>query len=262
MITRKCVYMHENLRRSPEKPRRLHRLDPPLHENSANMDAWSKWKGNCEDGGGRPDGHSSRAFRSKLEAIDWKGVSIEPPVKCFRSEHPNVENMTTREQEKKRLEHGIEIWSIGEHRPRDTPKPVDSFEEAFIPDWAGKVLRNRSYVRPTPIQIQAWSAACLGYDILAIACTGSGKTMAYTLPMLQHVSAQQEVKPDQGPIGLILVPSRELCQQLRQAPQIKVACVFGGKGGNYQYESMLGKFDIMVACPGRLLDALSRGDTN
>ena len=66
-------------------------------------------------------------------------------------------------------------------------------------------------------------------------------------------------KPDQGPIGLILVPSRELCQQIRQAPQIKVACVFGGKGGDYQYKSMLGKFDIMIACPGRLLDALSRG---
>ena len=146
--------------------------------------------------------------------------------------------------------------------PQKTPKPEDSFEESFIPDWAEKVFRNRTYVRPTPIQVQAWPTACLGYDMLAIACTGSGKTMAYTLQMLQHVSAQQEVKPDQGPIGLILVPSRELCQQVRQAPQIKVACVFGGKGGDYQYKSMFGKFDIMVACPGRLLDALSRGDTN
>ena len=146
--------------------------------------------------------------------------------------------------------------------PQKTPKPEDSFEESFIPDWAEKVFRNRTYVRPTPIQVQAWPTACLGYDMLAIACTGSGKTMAYTLQMLQHVSAQQEVKPDQGPIGLILVPSRELCQLVRQAPQIKVACVFGGKDGDYQYKSLFGKFDIMVACPGRLLDALSRGDTN
>ena len=255
---------------------------PPLQGNSAEYNsgeggAWSKWKGSSKDGGGRPAGRSSRAFRGKFEAIDWKGVSIEPPVKCFRSEHPNVENMTKREQDTKRLEHGIEIWSIGEHRIQDAPKPVDCFEEAFIPDWAEKVLRNRCYVRPTPIQIQVWSAACLGYDMLAIACTGSGKTMAYTLPMLQHVSAQQEVKPGQGPIGLILVPSRELCQQVSQeiqsllfeaqqcdesAPQIRVACVFGGNGGDYQYRSMLGQFDIMVACPGRLLDALTRGDTN
>ena len=144
----------------------------------------------------------------------WKGVSIEPPVKWFRSEHPNVEAMTKREEDTKRLQYGIEIWAIGENRSRETPKPVDSFEEAFIPDWAEKVLRSRSYDKPTSIQIQAWSAASLGYDMLAIACTGSGKTMAYTLPMLQHVTAQQEVKPGQGPIGLILVPSRELSNKL------------------------------------------------
>eukprot|EP00930_Biecheleria_cincta_P068470 TRINITY_DN558_c1_g1_i1.p1 TRINITY_DN558_c1_g1~~TRINITY_DN558_c1_g1_i1.p1 ORF type:complete len:539 (+),score=67.66 TRINITY_DN558_c1_g1_i1:211-1827(+) len=209
--------------------------------------------------------------------MDWKGVSIEPPVKCFRSEHPNVAAMTRREVDTKLLQHGIEIWHVGENRPRDMPKPVDCFEEAFIPDWAEKVLRDRSYKQPTPIQIQAWSAACLGYDMLAIACTGSGKTMAYTLPMIQHVTAQQEVKPGQGPIGLILVPSRELCQQVSQeiqsllsearqcdesAPQIRVASVFGGNGGDYQYRNMLGQFDVMVACPGRLLDAISRGDTN
>ena len=109
---------------------------PPLQGNSAEGGAWSKWKGSSKDGGKRPDGRSSQAFRGKLEAIDWKGVSIEPPVKCFRAEHPNVEHMTKREEDTKRLEHGIEIWWIGEHRPQETPKPVDCFEEAFIPDWA------------------------------------------------------------------------------------------------------------------------------
>ena len=247
------------------------------HQDSNDGGAWSNWKGIPKDNEKRPDGRSWQAFRGKLEAIDWKGISIEPPVKCFRSEHPNVANMTKTEEDTKRLEHGIEIWSIGGYRPGETPKPVDCFEETFIPDWAEKVLRNRGYVRPTPIQIQAWPVACLGYDMLAIACTGSGKTMAYSLPMLQHVSAQQEVKPNQGPIGLILVPSRELCHQVGQeiqtllceaqqcdksAPHIRVACVFGGNGGDYQYRSVLGEFDIMVACPGRLLEALTRDDTN
>ena len=210
--------------------------------------------------------------------MDWKGISIDPPVKSFPSQHPNVSSMTRREEDTCRLKYGIEMHAIGENRPRDTPKPVESFEEAFIPDWAAKVLRHRAYDKPTPIQIQAWSAASLGFDMLAIACTGSGKTMAYTLPMIQHVTAQNEVKPGQGTIGLILVPSRELCRQVSQeiqsllsearqlddtAPQLRVASVHGGNGGgDYQYKNMLGQFDIMVACPGRLLHALDRGDTN
>lgn len=207
----------------------------------------------------------------------WKDISIDPPVKSFPSQHPNVASMTRREEETCRLKYGIEMVAIGENRPRETPKPMEVFEEAFIPDWAAQVMRHRTYEKPTPIQIQAWSAASLGFDMLAIACTGSGKTMAYTLPMIQHVSAQNEVKPDQGPIGLILVPSRELCQQVSQeiksllseakqfdasAPHLRVACVFGGNSGGYQFGNMLGQFDIMVACPGRLLHALDRGDTN
>ena len=106
------------------------------HQDSNAGSAWSKWKGIPKDNEKRPDGRSWQAFRGKLEAIDWKCISVEPPVKCFRSEHPNVANMTKTEEDTKRLEHGIEIWSIGGYRPGETPKPVDCFEETFIPDWA------------------------------------------------------------------------------------------------------------------------------
>ena len=177
----------------------------------------------------------------------------------------------------RRVIHGITIEAIGGHRAYNTPKPMEIFEEACIPDWAAAVMRHLSYMQPTPIQMQAWSAANFGYDMLAIASTGSGKTLAYTLPMIQHVTAQKEVKCDQGPIGLILVPSRELCQQVSQdiksllfdarsldasAPNLRVACVFGGNTEDQQSGEMLGQFDVMVACPGRLLHALDQRHTN
>ena len=67
---------------------------------------------------------------------------------------------------------------------------------------------------PTPIQAQVWPLALLGGDIVEIAETGSGRKLAYVLPMIKHVTGQLEVLPGDGPIGLVVVPSRELCQQI------------------------------------------------
>eukprot|EP00930_Biecheleria_cincta_P102321 TRINITY_DN94017_c0_g1_i1.p1 TRINITY_DN94017_c0_g1~~TRINITY_DN94017_c0_g1_i1.p1 ORF type:complete len:597 (+),score=108.80 TRINITY_DN94017_c0_g1_i1:62-1852(+) len=257
---------------SPWRPARDDASTAQVECSSGDSHPWSKWKQRSASKEPRPS--QRRAVSGRLAPMDWKGVVIQPPVKAFRSVHPNVDSMSNSDVEMLHLKYGINMLPVGESRPREIPKPVECFEEAFIPDWAAKVLRDRCYQKPTPIQIQAWSVASFGYDMLAIACTGSGKTMAYILPMLQHVSAQEEVKPEQGPIGLILVPSRELCQQVSQeiqsllaeaaesdsaAPRIRVKSVFGGSGGD---RNLLGHYDVMVACPGRLLDLLRSGDTN
>jgi superfamily II DNA/RNA helicase len=86
--------------------------------------------------------------------------------------------------------------------------------EAPFPELAIEICRQKGFTMPTPIQAQVWPLALLGGDIVEIAETGSGRKLAYVLPMIKHVTGQLEVLPGDGPIGLVVVPSRELCQQI------------------------------------------------
>ena len=73
------------------------------------------------------------------------------------------------------------------------------------------------YETPTPIQCVALPVALSGRDLIGIAATGSGKTAAYLLPMLRHIMDQPELQKNDGPIGLVLVPTHELAEQARRA---------------------------------------------
>jgi len=122
------------------------------------------------------------------------------------------------------------------------------------------------FTEPTPIQAQAIPAILQGTDILASSQTGSGKTAAFALPLLQHL----QQAPNQAPRrtrALVLVPTRELAAQvgevIRSLAQYlpdrpKVAVVFGGVSINPQMMSLRGGADIVVATPGRLLDLVQQ----
>jgi superfamily II DNA/RNA helicase len=125
-------------------------------------------------------------------------------------------------------------------------------------------LSDKAWLAPTPIQLAAIPAALQGRDVLGSAQTGSGKTMAFTLPLLQHLELEPPSKP-RVPRALVLVPTRELSTQvgeeirslsahLRHVP--KVSIVFGGVSINPQMLRLRGGADIVVATPGRLLDLL------
>lgn len=77
-----------------------------------------------------------------------------------------------------------------------------------------KAIRKSEYTQPTPIQSQSVPIALSGRDAIGIAKTGSGKTAAFIWPMLVHIMDQRELAPGEGPIGLILAPTRELAQQI------------------------------------------------
>jgi ATP-dependent RNA helicase DDX42 len=98
----------------------------------------------------------------------------------------------------------------------DSPRPVSSFAHFGFDDSLIKVIRKSEYTQPTPIQAQAIPAALSGRDVLGIAKTGSGKTAAFIWPMLVHIMDQKELAPGDGPIGLILAPTRELSQQVNK----------------------------------------------
>ena len=86
-----------------------------------------------------------------------------------------------------------------------------------------QVLKAGKLDAPFPIQRQAMPAIMAGRDIIAIASTGSGKTIAYLLPMVRHCLDQQRLQAGEGPIGLVLVPTRELTMQVQCSPRCSVA---------------------------------------
>nr|CAI5827785.1 unnamed protein product [Callosobruchus analis] len=127
----------------------------------------------------------------------------------------------------------------------------------------------QGYEAPTPIQAQGWPIALSGKDMVGIAQTGSGKTLAYTLPATVHVNNQDDLNRGDGPIVLILAPTRELAQQIQkvatdfgQSTRIRNTCVFGGAPKGPQARDLERGVEICIATPGRLIDFLEKGTTN
>ncbi len=126
-------------------------------------------------------------------------------------------------------------------------------------------LARLGYERPTPIQAQAIPAVLTGTDLLARAQTGTGKTAAFGLPMIERIVARRAVSRSRLPRGLVLVPTRELAAQVHRslatysAPaQLRVTAIFGGVGMGAQIQSLKLGADIVVATPGRLIDHMQR----
>jgi ATP-dependent RNA helicase RhlE len=120
------------------------------------------------------------------------------------------------------------------------------------------------YTTPTPIQTDAIPLVLSGVDLLARAQTGTGKTAAFGLPMIERMT-QQANRAGRTPRALVLVPTRELAVQVRQAlsnyaasTPLRVAAIFGGVAMNGQLQELRRGVDIVVATPGRLLDHLQR----
>jgi len=128
-----------------------------------------------------------------------------------------------------------------------------------------RVLEAENYLNPTPIQLQAIPRLLEGRDLLGIAQTGTGKTAAFGLPLLQKLAADKTRAASRGARALILAPTRELAIQIDQSLKVygrnlhlRHALVFGGVGQNPQVVAMKQGVDILVATPGRLLDLIKQ----
>merc|ERR1739848_362058 len=122
---------------------------------------------------------------------------------------------------------------------------------------------------PTPIQVQGWPVALSGKDMVGIAETGSGKTVAFLLHAIVHINAQQYLSKGDGPIVLIMAPTRELACQIKEesdkfgkTSKIKNTCCYGGVPKSQQSYDLRDGVEIVIATPGRLIDFLSEGTTN
>jgi len=129
-----------------------------------------------------------------------------------------------------------------------------------------RALAEIGYERPTPIQAQAIPALLDGDDLLGIAQTGTGKTAAFSLPILEMLMADRVKAEPKRPNVLILAPTRELAAQIRDEiasfarhTRLRHACIFGGVGQNPQVAALAAGVEILVATPGRLLDLAENG---
>ncbi len=127
-------------------------------------------------------------------------------------------------------------------------------------------LKRANFTQPTPIQNQAIPLALNGHDILGLAQTGTGKTLAFGLPLIDHLLAQPGKPAPKTAKSLILAPTRELVNQIADSlrtlttkTKLRVATVVGGQSINKQIMFLSRGTDILVATPGRLIDLMDRG---
>jgi superfamily II DNA/RNA helicase len=211
-------------------------------------------------GGGR-DGFNGGAG-SRLKTVDFKRQNLMPIQKDFYKEHSTVTRRSQMEIDQWITENQVALTGI------DVPRPVFEFNEVGYEDAVVNLLYG-NYKQPTVIQSISWPVALSGRDIVSIARTGSGKTLGFLLPAIVHTLKQPKRSPGQGPAVLVMLPTRELAQQVEEVAKeyckamgLSVVCLFGGASKGPQANSLRRGVDVCIATPGRLLDFLENGTTN
>jgi len=141
-----------------------------------------------------------------------------------------------------------------------------AFTDLGLSDSVLKALAGEGYVNPTPIQQKAIPEVLRGRDLLGCAQTGTGKTAAFALPMIERLMASNTPRDARRPRALVLSPTRELSAQIADSfatygrgTPLKYAVIFGGVGQGPQISLLSRGLDVLVATPGRLLDLMNQG---
>ncbi|XP_061601138.1 probable ATP-dependent RNA helicase DDX43 [Cololabis saira] len=203
-----------------------------------------------------------RQNKGKYEEMKWK--DLPPLKKKFYIEEKCVAMCKPEEVSEWRKENNnifVDDLLEGEEK-RQIPNPCRTFLEAFkaYPEIMENIDRV-GFVKPTPIQSQAWPVLLSGEDLIAIAQTGTGKTLAYLLPGFIHMDGQPIPRAEQGGPGmLVLTPTRELALQIETECNkycykgFKSICIYGGGDRRKQINLVKTGVDIVIATPGRLND--------
>ncbi|KAK4265971.1 hypothetical protein QN277_026950 [Acacia crassicarpa] len=157
-----------------------------------------------------------------------------------------------------------EVTATGDN----VPPPFMTFDAAGFPPEILREIYSAGFSTPTPIQAQTWPVALQGRDIVAIAKTGSGKTLGYLIPAFM-ILRQRHNNPLNGPTVLVLAPTRELATQIQdeamkfgRASRVSCTCLYGGAPKAHQLKELDRGADIVVATPGRLNDILEMKKIN
>jgi ATP-dependent RNA helicase DDX46/PRP5 len=203
---------------------------------------------------------ANKARKKKdLPTINYAKLDLEPFRKNFYTEPAELAEMTEAELADLRLElDGIKV--AGD----DVPKPVQKWSQCGLNYQSLDVISKLGYERPTAIQMQAIPAIMSGRDVIGVAKTGSGKTIAFLLPMFRHIRDQRPLEGSDGPIGLIMTPTRELatqihkeCKPFLKAMGLRAVCAYGGAPIKDQIADLKRGAEVIVCTPGRMIDLLA-----
>ncbi|EHL02431.1 putative Pre-mRNA-processing ATP-dependent RNA helicase prp5 [Glarea lozoyensis 74030] len=197
--------------------------------------------------------------KKELPTINYSKIDLEPFRKNFYTEPAELADMTETELADLRLElDGIKVAG------KDVPKPVQKWSQCGLNVQSLDVIRKLGYDRPTAIQMQAIPAIMSGRDVIGVAKTGSGKTIAFMLPIFRHIRDQKPLEGSDGPIGLIMTPTRELatqihkeCKPFLRAMGLRAVCAYGGAPIKDQIADLKRGAEIIVCTPGRMIDLLA-----
>ena len=202
---------------------------------------------------------AARAKKKELPKIDHSTVEYAPFRKNFYVEVPEISNMS--EEQVEELRKSLDSIKV---RGKRCPRPIKRWTQCGLSDRLLGAIAKAGYGKPFPIQAQSLPAIMSGRDVIGIAKTGSGKTMGYALPLLRHVMDQPALAPGDGPIGLVMVPTRELAMQVyREVAKfakvvgLATAAVYGGADLKAQIAELKRGAEIVVCTPGRMIDMLT-----
>ncbi|EDV43013.1 uncharacterized protein Dana_GF16725 [Drosophila ananassae] len=209
----------------------------------------------------------------KAAAARW--AKCPPLTKNFYEEAPEVANLSKSEAEHIREENNkTTVSHVFEPKEGETlppiPNPVWKFEQCFekYPDLLAEVMK-QGFSKPSPIQAQAWPILLKGHDMIGIAQTGTGKTLAFLLPGMIHTEYQSVPRGQRGgPNVLVLAPTRELALQIEMEVKkysfrnMRAVCVYGGGDRRMQISDVERGAEIIICTPGRLNDLVQANVIN
>jgi ATP-dependent RNA helicase DDX5/DBP2 len=232
----------------------------------------NEFRGSRYDSDKRTSGQNQRDNHTNQPKRDIRDVQLKkrefgdlaPFKKDLLVEHPEVKGMTAEFCRKFLADASISIKGMA-----PIPKPMTKFEHAQLPDYIMNLFASSGFSNPTSIQALGWPIALSGRDGVFIANTGSGKSLGFIVPMLLHIAAQPPLQVGDGPIALVLAPTRELVMQISKEAStfgrpggVLNAAIYGGVSRNGQAHTLKQGVEICVATPGRLIDFLESGVIN
>ncbi|KAL2879946.1 pre-mRNA processing RNA-helicase [Colletotrichum sp. CLE4] len=202
---------------------------------------------------------AAKRKKKDIPTVDYSKIDLLPIRKDFWVEPAELAALSEEEVTELRAElDGIKVSG------KNVPKPVQKWAQCGLNERTLDVIAGLGYEKPTPIQMQSLPILMSGRDVVAVARTGSGKTMAFLLPMFRHIMDQPPIRDTDGPIGLIMTPTRELavqihrdCKPFLKAMGLRAVCAYGGAPIRDQIAELKRGAEIVVCTPGRMIDLLA-----
>lgn len=200
-----------------------------------------------------------KSKKKEIGQVVHSKMNYQPFRKNFYSESVEIAEMT--EEEVDELRADLENITV---KGKDAPRPIQKFAQGGFGAQIMQIINDLKFSTPSSIQSQALPAIMSGRDTIGVAKTGSGKTMAFVLPMFRHIKDQPPLETMDGPIGMIMAPTRELavqihrdCKPFLKALNLRAVCAYGGAPIKDQIAELKRGAEIVVCTPGRMIDLLA-----